>query len=108
MQHIDQTLWAITPIDGRYRHSLNNIDQCLSEAALIHYRIKIELSWLLHLVDMMATKQLPPIIQCPDTLKTKIKTWMQHPPKNAAQQVKQIEKEIKPFIEREYEHFIFS
>lgn len=42
-------LSAISPIDGRYRKSLEELSNYFSEFALIKYRVKIEILWLLEL-----------------------------------------------------------
>ena len=45
-------LTSISPIDGRYRDSTNELADFFSEYAFIKYRIKIEVFWLIHLVKM--------------------------------------------------------
>jgi len=47
----EQSLWAITPLDGRYRAKLKGLDSLVSEGALICFRTLVELKWLLHLAD---------------------------------------------------------
>ncbi len=44
-----QPLTAISPIDGRYRNQLQNLDQYFSEFALIKYRVKVEIEYFLFL-----------------------------------------------------------
>ncbi|MGQ4506113.1 adenylosuccinate lyase [Dermabacteraceae bacterium P7054] len=45
---------ALTPLDGRYRASVAPLLDHLSEPALNRYRIKVEIEWLIHLVDSRA------------------------------------------------------
>jgi adenylosuccinate lyase len=46
-----QTLTAISPIDGRYRNQLQQLDEYFSEYALIKYRVWIEVEYFLFLAD---------------------------------------------------------
>ncbi len=57
-QITDQTLWAITPLDGRYRNKLKGLDSLVSEGALICYRTLVEVRWLLHLADTPVIKDV--------------------------------------------------
>lgn len=47
------TLSAISPIDGRYRKSLENLADYFSEFALIKYRVKVEILWLIELNSVL-------------------------------------------------------
>jgi adenylosuccinate lyase len=42
-------LTAISPIDGRYRHQVEHLDDYFSEYALIHYRVLVEVEYFLFL-----------------------------------------------------------
>lgn len=46
-----QALTAISPIDGRYRNQLQQLDEYFSEYALIKYRVWIEIEYFLSLAD---------------------------------------------------------
>jgi adenylosuccinate lyase len=46
-----QALTAISPIDGRYRNQLQQLDEYFSEYALIKYRVLIEIEYFLFLAD---------------------------------------------------------
>ncbi|GAB2657561.1 adenylosuccinate lyase [Flavihumibacter cheonanensis] len=46
-----QSLTAISPIDGRYRNQLQQLDEYFSEYALIKYRVWIEIEYFLFLAD---------------------------------------------------------
>jgi len=43
------TLTAISPIDGRYRHQVQHLDDYFSEFALIRYRVLVEIEYFLFL-----------------------------------------------------------
>ncbi|HWK05328.1 MAG TPA: adenylosuccinate lyase [Puia sp.] len=43
------TLTAISPIDGRYRHQVQHLDDYFSEYALIRYRVLVEIEYFLFL-----------------------------------------------------------
>jgi adenylosuccinate lyase len=46
-----QQLTAISPIDGRYRHQIGQLDEFFSEYALIKYRVLVEVEYFLLLAD---------------------------------------------------------
>lgn len=46
-----QSLTAISPIDGRYRNQVQQLDEFFSEYALIKYRVLIEIEYFLFLAD---------------------------------------------------------
>lgn len=48
---VTQELKAITPIDGRYRSKVEALANYFSEAALIRYRTRVELEYLIALAD---------------------------------------------------------
>src|SRR5580698_2690686 len=43
------SLTAISPIDGRYRHQVEHLDDYFSEYALIRYRVLVEVEYFLFL-----------------------------------------------------------
>src|SRR6478672_8488400 len=56
------SLTAISPIDGRYRAQVAALAPYFSEAALIQYRVRVEVEYLLMLADKGIT-QLPPAVK---------------------------------------------
>ena len=46
---IDISLMAVTPIDGRYHVRTRGLAAYFSEFALIRYRVRVEIEWLLAL-----------------------------------------------------------
>jgi adenylosuccinate lyase len=47
------SLLAISPIDGRYRHKIDNLKDYFSESALIKYRIYVEIQYLIQLAKVL-------------------------------------------------------
>lgn len=43
------SLTAISPVDGRYRRHVEPLSNYASEFALMRYRVRVEIEWLLHL-----------------------------------------------------------
>lgn len=55
-----ESLNAITPIDGRYRRQVEELSSYFSEAALIRYRVKVEVEYFIALCQL-------PLLQLKDT-----------------------------------------
>jgi adenylosuccinate lyase len=45
------SLQSISPLDGRYASKLEDVSKYFSEAALMKYRIKVEIEWLIYLCN---------------------------------------------------------
>ena len=43
-------LLNISPVDGRYKSKVKDLENYLSEYALIKYRVFVEISWLKYLI----------------------------------------------------------
>ena len=41
----ENELFAICPLDGRYKSRIRILEETFSEAALITYRVKVEILW---------------------------------------------------------------
>src|SRR6185295_15158688 len=54
-------LTAISPIDGRYRHQLQQLDEYFSEYALIKYRVFVEVEYFLFLGEKKFFKIPTPV-----------------------------------------------
>ena len=52
-------LSAISPIDGRYSHLVESLQDVFSEYALIKYRVFVEIEWFIHLSKQTNIKELP-------------------------------------------------
>jgi len=56
-----QQLLAISPIDGRYYQTVSGLSEFFSEYALIKYRIRVEIEYLLALAEGPLARELVPI-----------------------------------------------
>ena len=45
-------LTAVSPIDGRYRNKIAELDQYFSEYALIKYRVEVEIEYFISLCQI--------------------------------------------------------
>jgi adenylosuccinate lyase len=54
---IDAALTAVGPLDGRYHRRTRSLVDYFSELALIRYRVRVEVEWLIALVDAGAIKE---------------------------------------------------
>ena len=54
-------LKSISPLDGRYSKSVESLTEYFSESALIKYRIKVEIEYLIHLSRQKEIKELDSI-----------------------------------------------
>ena len=57
---MSSSLNAISPLDGRYKNSVKDLSACFSESALIQYRLKVEIEYLIALGNVKSIKNLPP------------------------------------------------
>jgi adenylosuccinate lyase len=77
-------LTAISPIDGRYRRQVNQLDEYFSEYALIKYRVFVEIEYFFFLADKRFFK-------LPIKARTALKKVADEFSITDAQQIKQIE-----------------
>ncbi|MFW7377556.1 MAG: adenylosuccinate lyase [Oligoflexus sp.] len=84
----DQSLFAISVVDGRYRSKVESLGPILSEAGLIERRLKVELAWLLHLAEH---PQIGQDLQFSATQKECLEAWLCDVPRDAAVKIKDIE-----------------
>tara|TARA_B100000315_G_scaffold260939_1_gene328081 strand:+ start:13740 stop:15095 length:1356 start_codon:yes stop_codon:yes gene_type:complete len=66
------TLKNISPLDGRYAKSINDLSPYFSESALMKYRIKVEVEYLIALGNEKVIKELPPFSKDEQTRLRKI------------------------------------
>ncbi|MSQ73814.1 MAG: adenylosuccinate lyase [Betaproteobacteria bacterium] len=55
------SLTALSPLDGRYHRQLEPLRACFSEAALIRYRVLVEVKWLFALAGDRSIKGIGPL-----------------------------------------------
>ncbi|MEY2950881.1 MAG: hypothetical protein RLZZ248_2082 [Bacteroidota bacterium] len=82
------SLTAISPIDGRYNGKTHNLQNYFSEYALIKYRVRIEISYFLELVEL----ELSSFENFPKDLVSKVADLYHHFSLDDAQKIKEIER----------------
>ena len=80
------SLTAISPLDGRYRHQVQHLDDYFSEYALIRYRVLVEVEYFLFL----AKKRLFPL---PAAVRKHLQSVLENFSQEDAQWIKKKEKE---------------
>jgi adenylosuccinate lyase len=96
-------LTAISPIDGRYRKQLSQLDEYFSEYALIKYRVQVEIEYFLFLENRKFFKLSP-------KARIQVRKVAEDFSLNDAQQIKQIEsitnhdvKAVEYFIKEQFD-----
>ena len=82
------TLTAISPIDGRYRRVTKDLAQYFSEAALIKYRVKVEIEYFISLCEI----PLPQLSEVKSNLYPQLRAIYENFSEADALAVKEIEK----------------
>ena len=54
-----ESLLTISPLDGRYSKSVEDLRNVVSEYGLIKYRVIVEIKWFIHLSKISKIKDLP-------------------------------------------------
>jgi adenylosuccinate lyase len=57
---VSDPLNAVSPLDGRYGNSVKDLSAYFSESALMRYRLKVEIEYLIALGNEKGIKELPP------------------------------------------------
>jgi adenylosuccinate lyase len=93
------SLTAISPIDGRYRHQVQHLDDYFSEYALIRYRVLVEVEYFLFLgkkkffpLDAASRRQLQGVIS---TFGLEDAEWIKTAEKTTNHDVKAVEYFLK-------------
>lgn len=103
------TLTAISPVDGRYRNKAENLAAYFSEFALIKYRVRVEIEYLIAL-----SAYLPQLAEMnTDEVKAGLRAVYQQFTEEDALRVKEIEKvtnhdvkAVEYFIKEKTDHFL--
>ena len=82
------TLNAISPIDGRYRNVTNDLSNYFSEAALIKYRVLVEIEYFISLCEL----PLPQLADFDSSLYSGIRSIHENFSESDALRIKEIEK----------------
>lgn len=83
------SLYAISPLDGRYQEKTGPLQTICSEFALIRYRIFVEIHWLIHLSNIEA---IPEVASLSSETKEKLMHIITNFSLEDAQHVKALEK----------------
>lgn len=89
---MDQSIWALTPLDGRYQNKVAPLSQYMSEGALIYYRLKVECQWLMHLSELGQRDDVSITWSLSEAEKNCLEQVMKQDRKHIASEVKNIEK----------------
>src|SRR4030095_17248267 len=84
-------LTAISPLDGRYTAQVQLLAPYFSEEALIHYRVRVELAWV---VTLSERPELPHVRPLTPPERQLLETWVTTFDNEQAQRVKAIEATI--------------
>jgi len=82
------TLNTISPLDGRYASSLNGLSSCFGEMALMQYRLKVEVEYLIALGNEKSIDDLPAF---PKDEQTRLRKIYQNFNTVGAKKIKEIE-----------------
>ena len=95
-------LEAVSPMDGRYRRAIAPLSAYFSEAALIRYRVRVEIEYLLALADL-GLPQIPPFTSGQQATLRGIFSGFGL---EDAQRVKAIEAEINHDVKAVYQYYL--
>ncbi|GAB6049317.1 adenylosuccinate lyase [Hydrogenophilus islandicus] len=84
------TLFALSPLDGRYAAKLDPLRSIFSEWGLIHARVCVEVAWLLHLSATPEIAEVPPL---DEATRTEVERLARDFSAADAQRIKAIERE---------------
>ena len=83
----DCSILAISPVDGRYRDRIKELENYFSEFALIRYRLKVEIEYFIALCKI----PLPPLESFPAEKYSVLRGWVESFSPEEARSVKEIE-----------------
>jgi adenylosuccinate lyase len=83
------SLDAITPMDGRYREKLSEMENYFSEYALMKERVRIEIEYLVKFLEEVETEKVKTL---PDKWKEELRKIYENFSKDEAVRIKEIEK----------------
>jgi len=100
---------AISPIDGRYRNKVESLASYFSEAALIRYRVRVEIEYFIALCEIPLPQLAELNAQLPE-LSPKLRALYENFTEENAQEIKEIEsvtnhdvKAVEYFIKRHFD-----
>jgi adenylosuccinate lyase len=83
----EHALMAISPVDGRYRSKIKDLEKYFSEYALIRYRLKVETEYFIALCEL----PLPALASFPSARFEELRRWVETFTPAEAAKVKAIE-----------------
>ena len=83
----EHALLAISPVDGRYREKIKDLEKYFSEYALIRYRLKVETEYFIALCEL----PLPALASFPHDRFDELRGWVETFSPKDALEVKKIE-----------------
>jgi len=83
----DPSLMAISPVDGRYRSKISELERYFSEYALIRYRLKVEVEYFIALCEL----PLEALSSFPKERFATLRGWVERFTREEAAKVKAIE-----------------
>jgi len=98
---MDTSLYAISPVDGRYRKSVERLSDYFSEAAIIRYRIMVEVEYFIALCNL----PLPQLEKLKNRDYNRLRKIYRDFMPEDAQRVKEIEKETNHDV-KAIEYFV--
>jgi adenylosuccinate lyase len=106
LRSFSSALERLSPLDGRYARTISPLTSYLSESGLIKYRIKVEISWFLHLASkgVLTTSQGIRVSLSPSDI-SKLNSLWQNFSLSDAEWVKQKEQETNHDL-KAVEYFI--
>ena len=99
-------LGAISPLDGRYHNSVKELNAYFSEAALMRYRIYVEIEYL---IALSLEKRINDLTPLSDNQQKRLRSIYQNFDLSSAETVKQLEtdtnhdvKAVEYFIQKKW------
>ena len=89
---MSHALYALSPIDGRYSEKTQALNQYASEAALIKYRLIVEIEWLIFLSEQI---EIPDLKEFSSQQKSYLREIALNYSVKDAEEIKEIEKTTK-------------
>ena len=86
----ENELFAICPLDGRYKSRIRILEETFSEAALITYRVKVEILWF----KRLCLESVGNLTALDEKLEKQLDSWISEFSVDDVKEIKSIEKEI--------------
>src|SRR5699024_3043992 len=84
----NHSLYAVSPIDGRYASRTKDLQSYFSEAALMHYRVRIEIEYFIALCET----EIPPLKRLSSEATSTLRKIYQEFSSKDTKEIKEIER----------------